>query len=161
MRLRASRPQLKRDPLGARVENLCQTLERDPGPRALTTERSWPHATCPSNMPHSSSRCCPARARHPAAFAQPRYDPLRCLRGPRRPHAGLGLRSARRVQWKADPLRHWQQRGCLRQECPRLRGRSANRSEEHTSELQSLAYLVCRLLLEKKKKNIIDTTTYT
>src|SRR2546425_7198013 len=28
----------------------------------------------------------------------------------------------------------------------------ASRSEEHTSELQSLAYLVCRLLLEKKKK---------
>src|SRR2546425_4452049 len=28
------------------------------------------------------------------------------------------------------------------------------RSEKHTSELQSLAYLVCRLLLEKKKKNI-------
>src|SRR2546425_2563238 len=27
------------------------------------------------------------------------------------------------------------------------------RSEEHTSELQSLAYLVCRLLLEKKKMN--------
>src|SRR2546425_4745491 len=27
------------------------------------------------------------------------------------------------------------------------------RSEEHTSELQSLAYLVCRLLLEKKKKH--------
>src|SRR2546425_9527224 len=32
------------------------------------------------------------------------------------------------------------------------------RSEEHTSELQSLAYLVCRLLLEKKKK--IHYTTY-
>src|SRR3989441_7125461 len=31
------------------------------------------------------------------------------------------------------------------------RGRNV-RSEEHTSELQSLAYLVCRLLLEKKKK---------
>src|SRR5687767_15693840 len=30
--------------------------------------------------------------------------------------------------------------------------RVALRSEEHTSELQSLAYLVCRLLLEKKKK---------
>src|SRR2546425_7124785 len=28
----------------------------------------------------------------------------------------------------------------------------SHRSEEHTSELQSLAYLVCRLLLEKKKK---------
>src|SRR2546425_6716823 len=36
-----------------------------------------------------------------------------------------------------------------------LKGRvddAAERSEEHTSELQSLAYLVCRLLLEKKKK---------
>src|SRR2546425_7648052 len=30
------------------------------------------------------------------------------------------------------------------------------RSEEHTSELQSLAYLVCRLLLEKKKKTKQD-----
>src|SRR2546423_8888767 len=29
--------------------------------------------------------------------------------------------------------------------------RAIRRSEEHTSELQSLAYLVCRLLLEKKK----------
>src|SRR2546425_5020926 len=28
------------------------------------------------------------------------------------------------------------------------------RSEEHTSELQSLAYLVCRLLLEKKKEHL-------
>src|SRR3989441_6975137 len=31
------------------------------------------------------------------------------------------------------------------------------RSEEHTSELQSLAYLVCRLLLEKKKTPILFT----
>src|SRR5205823_14112319 len=31
------------------------------------------------------------------------------------------------------------------------RGQNQDRSEEHTSELQSLAYLVCRLLLEKKK----------
>src|SRR3712207_7772212 len=30
-----------------------------------------------------------------------------------------------------------------------------SRSEEHTSELQSRQYLVCRLLLEKKKKNIL------
>src|SRR5436189_3524164 len=30
----------------------------------------------------------------------------------------------------------------------------ANRSEEHTSELQSPMYLVCRLLLEKKKKHL-------
>src|SRR2546425_6452419 len=32
-----------------------------------------------------------------------------------------------------------------------LTGTQLTRSEEHTSELQSLAYLVCRLLLEKKK----------
>src|SRR2546425_7789578 len=32
------------------------------------------------------------------------------------------------------------------------------RSEEHTSELQSLAYLVCRLLLEKKKKMTTPTS---
>src|SRR5205823_9122097 len=39
-------------------------------------------------------------------------------------------------------------------ESPRLRQqKGGKRSEEHTSELQSLAYLVCRLLLEKKKKN--------
>src|SRR2546425_7186195 len=47
--------------------------------------------------------------------------------------------------------------GVLRREGARGRGQSQERavarSEEHTSELQSLAYLVCRLLLEKKKKN--------
>src|SRR2546425_9332239 len=34
----------------------------------------------------------------------------------------------------------------------RAAAHAITRSEEHTSELQSLAYLVCRLLLEKKKK---------
>src|SRR2546425_9354260 len=43
--------------------------------------------------------------------------------------------------------------GSARARAPRSRRR---RSEEHTSELQSLAYLVCRLLLEKKKKNKED-----
>src|SRR2546425_2168571 len=36
-----------------------------------------------------------------------------------------------------------------------------SRSEEHTSELQSLAYLVCRLLLEKKKNKNKTTDTFT
>src|SRR3712207_7922129 len=40
--------------------------------------------------------------------------------------------------------------GGLRRHAPDRR-----RSEEHTSELQSRQYLVCRLLLEKKKKTII------
>src|SRR2546425_12906123 len=34
-------------------------------------------------------------------------------------------------------------------------GQPLGRSEEHTSELQSLAYLVCRLLLEKKKNHTL------
>src|SRR3712207_7584031 len=37
------------------------------------------------------------------------------------------------------------------------RTRSSPRSEEHTSELQSRQYLVCRLLLEKKKKKTQTT----
>src|SRR2546429_6540457 len=36
---------------------------------------------------------------------------------------------------------------------PALPERGTNRSEEHTSELQSRLHLVCRLLLEKKKKS--------
>src|SRR5690606_9036438 len=39
-----------------------------------------------------------------------------------------------------------------------LKGDSAIRSEEHTSELQSRENLVCRLLLEKKKKEVQQTT---
>src|SRR3712207_7229451 len=35
---------------------------------------------------------------------------------------------------------------------------SVGRSEEHTSELQSRQYLVCRLLLEKKKKSTLNFT---
>src|SRR5438045_5543471 len=35
---------------------------------------------------------------------------------------------------------------------------NSNRSEEHTSELQSLRHLVCRLLLEKKKRTKRDST---
>src|SRR2546430_11841625 len=43
----------------------------------------------------------------------------------------------------------------------RLRQRRRDRrSEEHTSELQSQSNLVCRLLLEKKKKQIISTTAH-
>src|SRR5205823_11754562 len=47
-------------------------------------------------------------------------------------------------------------RSLARQRHDELLRAADERSEEHTSELQSLAYLVCRLLLEKKKT---DTTT--
>src|SRR2546430_4122522 len=49
------------------------------------------------------------------------------------------------------------QRGDARRD---QRGHHA-RSEEHTSELQSQSNLVCRLLLEKKKKNTNQNTTKT
>src|SRR2546425_5960858 len=78
--------------------------------------------------------------------------PRRCPAGPLRPPPS----------WRGSPPPTGRSRGtscrrtchrscaagrcCSRARCP------GSRSEEHTSELQSLAYLVCRLLLEKKKK---------
>src|SRR3712207_6922023 len=53
----------------------------------------------------------------------------------------------------ADVFRHHgRDRRRPRDEQPDARHDEAQRSEEHTSELQSRQYLVCRLLLEKKKK---------
>src|SRR3712207_7643370 len=55
------------------------------------------------------------------------------------------------------PRQRWRSRGCHQLRPPveylehaRAGGHRALRSEEHTSELQSRQYLVCRLLLEKK-----------
>src|SRR2546425_9615524 len=59
---------------------------------------------------------------------------------PDRPGAWLLTTARRRA---LDRLRRARRRAVVR------------RSEEHTSELQSLAYLVCRLLLEKKKISIL------
>src|SRR2546422_3914433 len=63
--------------------------------------------------------------------------------------AGSSDMTPRRAQ------RHAEHDGCCKQYAERRRGegRSGARSEEHTSELQSRLHLVCRLLLEKKKKN--------
>src|SRR5438093_9270834 len=58
-------------------------------------------------------------------------------------------RAARRWRWPSAKESARRRRGAG----PGNRGRgAAGRSEEHTSELQSLTNLVCRLLLEKKKK---------
>src|SRR5688572_33139058 len=48
---------------------------------------------------------------------------------------------------------HIQRQLCLRQQLVQVLISGKPRSEEHTSELQSQSNLVCRLLLEKKKKN--------
>src|SRR2546422_2649305 len=52
-----------------------------------------------------------------------------------------------------DPAQGAGQLDFRRGDRPRGAGRP-DRSEEHTSELQSRLHLVCRLLLEKKKKNV-------
>src|SRR5947199_1426581 len=80
-----------------------------------------------------------------------------------RPRSARGLAAAdfpqRHSQARRSASRHGTQG--YRAQCRGLRSvcrhrlerqRSGSRSEEHTSELQSLRHLVCRLLLEKKKK---------
>src|SRR3712207_5989397 len=65
-----------------------------------------------------------------------------------RPRARPGVRVTRRRLSRGARSRR--RRARCGQPCLRATGRP--RSEEHTSELQSRQYLVCRLLLEKKKK---------
>src|SRR5687767_15291618 len=72
-------------------------------------------------------------------------DARRDAAASRRLRAGrLPLRAASAGELRQQPARGQRERPCG--------GAARGRSEEHTSELQSLAYLVCRLLLEKKKK---------
>src|SRR2546430_7136637 len=60
---------------------------------------------------------------------------------------------------EVEALQYQYQYPCLVIGREQRRGdRRTDRSEEHTSELQSQSNLVCRLLLEKKKKNRITTT---
>src|SRR2546421_11503694 len=67
-----------------------------------------------------------------------------CKRRRIAPQAG-----ARRAQPCPQPRRYFSTRAASSLRCA---GVSTSRSEEHTSELQSRSDLVCRLLLEKKKK---------
>src|SRR2546425_2414763 len=83
--------------------------------------------------------------------------PLRAYRicVTQRPRRGLRCRSKRNSAsfGSVSRLRPYSEDGPSRtSESPR--------SEEHTSELQSLAYLVCRLLLEKKKKKQITSVEH-
>src|SRR3712207_7726260 len=71
------------------------------------------------------------------------FRSVRRLRAPRRPSRGRARLVRRRRPAPAGEAVH---------RLVRPEGRRLDRSEEHTSELQSRQYLVCRLLLEKKKK---------
>src|SRR2546425_1442483 len=93
--------------------------------------------------PHSSSKYLISLPAYPSSCGIPNamrdtppagYTPRSTAR------YGSGVAVARSVTW-SDRNRSLEGSGEYTQ-----------RSEEHTSELQSLAYLVCRLLLEKKKQ---------
>src|SRR3712207_7080141 len=85
------------------------------------------------------------------------HDALPISSPPSRPRAGGPAgRSPRRGAYRrrrTPPTARWSPGRPPRRRRPRTtrRPRHAIRSEEHTSELQSRQYLVCRLLLEKKK----------
>src|SRR3712207_6855070 len=85
------------------------------------------------------------------------YTTLFRSAGARRDDDGLGPRLVRRPGDRADGVDHLPHRDPLTAaDVRRQRAHAplAERSEEHTSELQSRQYLVCRLLLEKKKQSI-------
>src|SRR5205823_1526364 len=98
------------------------------------------------NRPASRAGLCNARQR--VTKAGPRCGPVTggCLG-----LSGALLRVGRQIRGSAH--RGEREHAAA---APRQPGRAGagERSEEHTSELQSLAYLVCRLLLEKKKNKI-------
>src|SRR5437764_12003276 len=82
------------------------------------------------------------------------YDDHRYLHSfPTRRSSDLGDRARRAAGWLGGRARrpHRRDEGAHRETPVRPSG---SRSEEHTSELQSPMYLVCRLLLEKKKKKL-------
>src|SRR3712207_7650816 len=84
-------------------------------------------------------RSAPRRGRRPAGRRVQRVELLR------------------RPGGEGTPAQHWADRPRRR---PAARRGAGDRSEEHTSELQSRQYLVCRLLLEKKKKKEKHRTSH-
>src|SRR2546425_6789023 len=103
------------------------------------------------------------RSRWLAGRSRRRRRPALSLPEPGLPRAPPAPRLHRSLDLSLGGRRHRQRRPAARPQQRRLvlrvshlrpqppRRLERSRSEEHTSELQSLAYLVCRLLLEKKK----------
>src|SRR5260370_12199251 len=78
------------------------------------------------------------------------------------PYTTLFRSSLERVRsdWITAPAKPRRPAALCLPSIPGTRCRASRRSEEHTSELQSHLNLVCRLLLEKKKKKYIELFQY-
>src|SRR3989441_8248469 len=92
--------------------------------------------------------CATKRGVHPSSKAAAQA----VLRNAMRPHRTRRARSAA-ARWACRTRRGDRAGDSARPPTAPASEPAARRSEEHTSELQSLAYLVCRLLLEKKKQD--------
>src|SRR5205823_14005698 len=109
---------------------------RPSAPAPASSSQHYPSLRVSAQAPASSAysfsihSSVPPRRLH--SFPTRRSSDLSARGAPRSPSP-----ARRRTRYRGIPM------GCRRY----------SRSEEHTSELQSLAYLVCRLLLEKKKRD--------
>src|SRR2546425_10533238 len=117
--------------------------------------RSIPHSAF--HTPHSQgprfqscSASPPANPKVASTHSVPTQSPRRTYRGIT---SLVRSRSATIASCSRPVSAYVCPRGSRNSEIPSFAARA--RSEEHTSELQSLAYLVCRLLLEKKKEEIL------
>src|SRR5699024_630731 len=125
-----------------------RTLMSKSSELARTAMRAWRSALRNFCVAAAISACVHCRARHPTP------QTARC---PRIPQASKPVNLHHKIFSHVQKRRN---RSIPRQSTPSrlrlprrsLRPRLLNRSEEHTSELQSRFDLVCRLLLEKKKK---------
>src|SRR2546425_5414794 len=98
---------------------------------------TWRSSISRTTSPRESNGAKPTAAFTTSAFKSKAWK--RLVRSSLRLAPGVVMMSTRHSRWAT--------------------GVPPTRSEEHTSELQSLAYLVCRLLLEKKKKIISRQST--
>src|SRR6266700_449237 len=137
--------------LRARVAASCRTLRRIPAPLSQSRRCGLRLSACPA----------PEKPFGADASLNPDFPQSPATTASRKNLRGGLLRAAIResMVWPrgwAGLIRPPTQRGnhnTLRKKLQRWR-KFLVRSEEHTSELQSRENLVCRLLLEKKKKNL-------
>src|SRR6266508_5560192 len=107
------------------------------GEEDLPGRRELLHAPC------QMCRLADGGVVHPQVAAHRAYDDLAAVETPQDLH-GEAVPLAQLLGQPGDAVLH-----------PQGRVAGPHRSEEHTSELQSRGHLVCRLLLEKKNKNLI------